>query len=238
VRVEVPFPRPLLAGQFVCRLNRFAALVRVGGELWTVHLPNSGRMQELLVAGARVRVQPGPLARTRGKLLLALHHGRWVGLDSHLPNRLWERAMRCGGLPPVVGVRGWEREVQVGSERLDFRVRTDRGVWFVEVKSCNRVEGGVALFPDAPTQRGARHLLALARRARRGGRAAVVWFVQRDDATSLHLDPSDPLLVAAAARARLAGVRLVAYTCTLSPAGAAVGRRIPVRLGGWHPTCA
>lgn len=236
--VEVVFPRPLLPGRFVRRLNRFAALVQIGTDTLTVHLPNSGRMQELLVPGAAVRVHPTPANRTQGRLLLVLHRGRWVGVDSHLPNRLWEEAMRSGGLPPVVGVYGWEREVRVDGERVDFRVRTDLGVWLVEVKSCNRVEGDTALFPDAPTQRGARHLMALARRARRGARAAVVWFVQRDDAKHLRLDAdSDPSLVEAAARARQAGVALVAYTCAISPARAVVRRRIPVRLSDGYQTC-
>ncbi len=220
------------------RVNRFAAMVRVGADPWIVHLPNSGRMEELLVVGAAVRVHPGSGEHTQGKLLLVRHRGVWVGLDSHVPNRLWEQAMRSGGLAPVVGVRGWEREVRAGSERFDFRVRTDRGVWWVEVKSCNRVEDGVALFPDAPTRRGARHLMALARRARHGARAAVVWFVQREDATCLRLDPiCDPLLVQAAARARRAGVVLVAYTCAVSTAAVAVHRRVPVQVGEGHPTC-
>lgn len=234
-------PRPLAAGLFVSRVNRFAAEVEVAGELWTVHLPNSGRMQELLRRGAAVRILPFPDPkgqRTRGRLLLIRHAGRWVGLDSHLPNRLWEAALQRGGLWPVVGVQRWEREVRLGGERVDFRVHTSRGTWWVETKSCNRVEGAVALFPDAPTSRGARHLLTLAQAVRRGERAAVVWVVQRDDARCLQVDwHADPAFASAAREARRAGVRLVAYTCTVSPERVEVAGRVPVRTTRRHRTC-
>jgi sugar fermentation stimulation protein A len=236
----LPLPRPLVAGRFVRRVNRFAAEVRVDGQLWRVHLPNSGRMEELLVPGAAVRVAPleGHARRTRGRLLLVRHAGRWVGVDSHLPNRLWELALRAGGIPPVRGVRSWKREVRVGGERVDFRVEAGDGTWLVETKSCNRVAGGVALFPDAPTVRGARHLRLLADRARRGGRGAVVWFVQRDDARYLQVDwEADPVFAAAARDARREGVQLVAYVCAVTPAHVRVLRRVPVRTGRRHGSC-
>lgn len=222
------------------RVNRFAAEVQVGSEVWLVHLPNSGRMTELLVPGAAVRVALSGTASgtTRGRLLLIRHLGRWVGVDSHLPNRLWELALQQGGLPPVVGVRSWEREVRVDGERVDFCVHTRSGDWLVETKSCNRVEAGVALFPDAPTARGARHLRLLADVARRGGWAAVVWFVQRDDARCLRVDwQADPSFAESAHRARRRGVRLVAYRCAVSVAAVTVLGRVPVLTGRRHGSC-
>lgn len=222
------------------RVNRFAAEVRVRGQLWRVHLPNSGRMAELLVPGAEVRVAPAATAhgRTRGRLLLIRHGGRWVGVDSHVPNRLWEAALRVGGLSPVRAVRSWRKEVAVHGERVDFRVEAEDGTWLVETKSCNRVEGGVALFPDAPTARGARHLRVLAGLSRAGSRAAVVWFVQRDDARCLRVDgASDPEFAAAAREGRRAGVQLVAYVCAVTPDHIRVLRRVPVRTGRRHGSC-
>ncbi len=214
-------------------MNRFAAEVEVRGHTRYVYLPNSGRMTELLGRGVRVWVHPGRKGKTWGTLLLVRHNRRWVGLDSHLPNRLWELALQRGGLPPVVGITGWEREVWVEGERVDFRVRTADGVWLVETKSCNRVVGGVALFPDAPTSRGARHLRLLARFAATGGRAAVVWFVQRDDAHRLRLDAqADPELTTAAAEAVQAGVVFCAYRCRVDPHAVAVDDLIPVEVPG------
>lgn len=233
-------PRPLVAGVFLGRANRFAAEVRVAGQRWRVHLPNSGRMEELLRPGAAVRLLPTPShgRRTQGRMVVVRHRGRWVGIDSHLPNRLWEAALQQGGLPPVVGVRGWEREVRLGAERVDFRVHTAHGVWWVETKSCNRVIDGVALFPDAPTTRGARHLRALTRVAQKGAGAAVVWFVQRPDARSLRVDDTaDPVFAAAARGAVTAGVRLIAYTCTVTLKEVAVARPVPVYVGLRHGSC-
>ncbi|MDR7416884.1 MAG: DNA/RNA nuclease SfsA [Armatimonadota bacterium] len=229
--LSLPLPQPLLPGRFLRRVNRFAAEVEVEGDIRRVHLPNSGRMEELLVPGAAVRVHPTGSSRTWGTLLLVRHRRRWVGLDSHLPNRLWEEACRAGGLPPVVGVRTWEREVRLQGERVDFRVRAADGIWLVETKSCNRVLRGVALFPDAPTARGARHMRLLERLARQGTRAAVVWFVQRDDAIRLRLDrTADPDLAEAGARAARAGVVLCAYRCHVDPRTVRVRDPIPVEV--------
>jgi sugar fermentation stimulation protein A len=230
-RIRLPLPHPLLAGRFVRRVNRFAAEVEIEGHTRYVHLPNSGRMNELLVPGAPVGVHPAGSGTSWGRLLLVRYRGRWVGLDSHMPNRLWEAALRAGGLPPVEGVRSWEREVSLAGARIDFRVRTAAGLWLVETKSCNRVEEGVALFPDAPTARGARHLRALARAARRGHRAAVIWFVQRDDARLLRLDAqADPDLIQAAQEAHRAGVNFSAYLCSITRHQITVREAIPVVL--------
>ncbi len=229
MRVELRLPRPLLAGRFVQRVNRFAAEVVVAGQHRYVHLPNSGRLSELLIPGVLVRVHPTGHGRTWGTLLLVHHCGRWVGVDSQVPNRLWETALRTGGLPPVCGVLGWEREVSYEGERLDFRVQAADGVWLVETKSCNRVEDRVALFPDAPTARGARHLRALARAVRRGMRAAMIWFIQRDDARRLRLDVrADPELVEAGREALHAGVVLCAYACSVTSGRILVRSAVPV----------
>jgi sugar fermentation stimulation protein A len=227
-----PLPAPQVEALIERRLNRFAVRVRlVGGPEVPVHLPNSGRLMELLRRGRRARVHlwERPRGATVGTLLLVRHRGRWVGVDAHVPNRILEAAFARGALGPLRGVRRWWREVRVGRERLDFLVETVRGTWLVEAKSCNRVVGHVALFPDAPTARGARHLRLLARWAARGRPAAVVWIVQRSDARELQIDASvDPALARAAERARQAGVRFLAWRCRMSPRAVVLTRPIPV----------
>jgi sugar fermentation stimulation protein A len=191
-------------------------------------------MTELLVPGAVALVHLARAAarRTRGTVVLIRHGGRWVGLDATLPNRLLAASLRGGPLPPLPTPTAWRREVRLGGVRIDFAMRAGVSTWFVEAKSCNRVESGEALFPDAPTVRGTRHLLALAQAARRGARAAVVWFVQRPDARALRVDAAaDPALARAAAYARRAGVLLIAYTCRVDPSAVSVWRRIPVSVG-------
>lgn len=235
--VTVPLPRPLVPVLLVRRVNRFAAEVRLGkgGRLIYAHLPNSGRMEELLRPGAEGLVHmrdPAP-GRTRGTLLLVRHRRQWVGVDAHLPNRLFEAALAEGGLEPFTHVRRWRREVPYGPGRIDFALDDGGGSWLVEVKSCNKVHRGIALFPDAPTTRGARHLGTLAGAARKGLRAAVVWFVQRRDASALRPDrTADPGFAEAAVEAVEAGVELYAYICRVDPRRIAVLGRIPVDVGG------
>ncbi len=225
----VLLPPDLVPVEFLERVNRYAVRASAGGATLYLHLANSGRMRELLVPGALgladLRTAPG--RRTDGSLLLIRAAGRWVGLDAHLPNRLFAAC-----LATARNRAAWRAEVAVEGERIDFLV----GDCLVEVKSCNRVDDGVALFPDAPTRRGARHLRLLARRAAAGGRAAVVWFVQRDDATRLvPWAEADPDFAAAVREAAAAGVELRAYRCTVSPEAVAVADAIPVEVSNQDP---
>lgn len=228
-------PAGLVDVEILGRANRFAVAAReaaLGTERY-LHLPNSGRMTELLTRGAQglAALQRSRARRTDGTLLLVRHGQRWVGLDARLPNRLLAAGLAAGDLEPFRGVRTWRAEVRLQEARLDFRLEDAQGAWWVEVKSCNRVDGGVALFPDAPTQRGARHLRLLARQVARGRRAAAVWFVQRDDATVLRpFAAVDPDFAAAAREAVQAGVELYAYRCRVEPAAVTVLGPIPVQV--------
>ncbi|MDR7485426.1 MAG: DNA/RNA nuclease SfsA [Armatimonadota bacterium] len=232
--IGVLLPQPLHPAVFERRANRFAARLRLkDSRRIYAHLPNSGRMTDLLVPGARclIHVVPASGRRTHGTMCLVRHGGRWVGLDARLPNVVFEAMLQAGGSPPFTRVRSWRREIRVDGARIDFALATADGTWLVETKSCNRVEGGVALFPDGPTARGTRHLEALTRAARRGIRTAVVWFVQRADARRLQPDAdSDPAFTAAAAAAARAGVRFYAYLCRPTPKRVTVHRLIPVDL--------
>lgn len=225
----ITLPRPLTAVTLLRRLNRFAVEATAAGRRIRLYLPNSGRMEELLRPGVRglAHLTSGS-RRTRGTLLLVRHRGRWVGVDARTPNRLFEEGVRQRALAPFRRYTRWSREVRIGSNRIDF-VLEQGGRCLVETKSCNRVDEGVALFPDAPTTRGVRHLEALAEAALRGDRAAMVWFVQRDDAVLLRpYAEADPAFAAAVARAASSGVELYAYTCRVTPRAITVLAPIPV----------
>lgn len=221
------------------RPNRFR--VRVVGprrNVFDAHLPNPGRMEELIVPGAtRGFVLP---ARARGRStswdLVAVRHGRsLVSVDTRAPNRLVRKAL--GGCP---GDRrrdpGWFPEVAVGRHRFDFARRArPRGPWveFLEIKSSNLRVGRIALFPDAPTVRGAEHLRALGRLVKAGRRASVWFVVQRDDVAAFAPNRRlDPNFARAFDAARRAGVRLRARTTRPTPAGLRWGRWIPIRRNG------
>ncbi|HLT57615.1 MAG: DNA/RNA nuclease SfsA [Limnochordales bacterium] len=234
---HVPFPPDLTPVYVVARRNRFtveATLKPAGGTVLALHLPNSGRMTELLQPGTLGLAALAPDAasrRTAGTLLLVRYARRWVSVDARMPNRLFARCLEEEGLPPFRGYPSWRAEVRWGQCRVDFLLEAPgRPPCLVETKSCNLVEDGLALFPDAPTTRGTRHLLELAAAVQEGYRAAVVWFVQRDDAAALAPHrTADPDFAHALAHARSAGVEAYAYRCRVDPGGVRVLGPIPVR---------
>jgi sugar fermentation stimulation protein A len=226
---------PLVAARFVSRENRFVLRARVGGRVVRVASRDPGRLRELLVPGARLRLVPAPpgsARRTRYTLALVRHAGVWISLVPALANDVLAAAVARRGAAGLRGCRVVRREVVRGRSRFDLLLCDRRGERLVEVKSATLVENRVALFPDAPTLRGARHLRELVAHVRDGGRASVVFVVQREDADELrpHAE-NDPAFAAALRAAAAAGVSLHAYACRVTPRGVGLARQVPVRLG-------
>jgi sugar fermentation stimulation protein A len=217
----------------VRRLNRFAVEVAVGEALATAHLANSGRLHELMVPGAPVLLVPraSPTRRTAYDLALVCIDGVWVSADARLPNALFREALAEGRLPEFSGCRPARAEVAYGGTRLDFLLECPLGPTLVETKSVTLVEEGIALFPDAPTERGRRHLRALSAAAGEGLGAAVVFVVQREDARAFAPHrAADPRFAAGLAAAARAGVRVLAYRCRVDPCQVSIASSLPVLL--------
>jgi len=245
--ITAPLPAPLHPARFAARPNRFLVLVRLDESdlLVEAHLPDPGRLRELLIPGARMMVQaalPGVSRRTAWTAVLVEVPGvpphqvpAWVSLDTTLPNRLIGAALQAGVLPEFGGWTLARREVAVGRSRLDFLL-TDGGgrSLYLEVKSVTLVEDdGVARFPDAVTARGARHVDKLRSLVEEGGAEAAVLFVlQREDAHRIEAARSiDPAFAAALERARDAGVRILGRRCTVGLEGVTLGEPIPADVG-------
>lgn len=182
---------------FIERPNRFLARMMLDGNVVEVFVPNPGRMHEMMIPGKKmfVRYNPGPQRRTDFSLVGINHDGVLVSLDSYLPNRFLRRELEELRLPFFSGYDLVEPEPSLYDGRFDFRLSGQSGTTLIEVKSCTLVEDGLALFPDAPTSRGARHMRHLARALEEGSadRAAVVFVIQRPDAHSFSTnDPTDP----------------------------------------------
>jgi len=230
---EVTLPGPQQSGRFLRRLNRFAALVEVGGRETVAHLPNSGRMTELLVPGHAVLLVErfGPARKTAFDMVLVAYQGRWVSVDSRLPSELAFVALQQRALLPWADYSEVRREVRYSESRLDLELREGARRCLIEAKSVNLVCDGRALFPDAPTQRGARHLQTLMHAARAGIGAGVVFVIQRDDARSLApFDAADPQFGRLLREAAHSGVQVHAYRCNVSPRAIALGDEVPVEL--------
>jgi sugar fermentation stimulation protein A len=229
---DVKFPA-LIAGRFVRRDNRFRVIVEIAGERVAAHLPNSGRLTELLTPDRLCWLTEfdTPRRKTRFDLTLMEYAGTLVSVDARLPNALLAEALATGQLEPFQGYDGVKREVRLGESRLDFRLNGPRGVCWVEVKSVTLVEGGVARFPDAPTARGVRHLGALITAVSKGDRAAVVFVIQRADARRfVPHDQADVAFGVALREAVSTGVGVYAWTCEVSQRAITIAGRVPVDL--------
>ncbi len=238
-RPRFRYPAPPLLVRVLDRPNRYRARVRGpgGGTAFPVHVPNPGRMEELLVGGTTegYAIPVGTQGRATSHDLVAVRHGRiLVSIDPRISNRLAFQALEGGWLPGAP--RGpWRPEYRLGRSRLDFARLGPEGrpTALLEVKSSNLRVGRTAFFPDAPTERGTRHLRALTRARRRGLFAGVLFLVQRPDvrefAPNRRLDPEFARALGAAARA---GVRLWAVRQRVRPDGAEWLGEVPIRLPG------
>ncbi len=206
----------------------------VDGREVRAHLPNSGRMAELLVPGAAAYLSPAPPAsvrKTAWDMTLVEYRDQLVSVDSRLPGALLREAIDAATLPEFDGFRLARQEVVFEDSRIDLLLSGEPGLCYLEAKSVNLVEGRTALFPDAPTERGRKHLASLARAARQGHRAAVAFVVQRSDA--MELSPyrdADPLFCDALRDAVARGVEAYAYRCRVSRREIAIVEAVPVRL--------
>lgn len=222
----------LIPGCFVQRDNRFRATVVVDGQLRKAHVANSGRLCELFTSQRPVWLAPAgdSQRKTSYDLKLVAYHRVLVSVDARLPNSLFGEALQAGLLPGFA-FPNIAREVFLGHSRLDFRLSGSQGVCWVEAKSITLVEGGVAMFPDAPTGRGRRHLLALIEAVHRGQQAAVVFIIQRPDARRFtpHAE-ADPAFAETLHLAADAGVGVHAFTCRVSLTDIAIAEEIPVVL--------
>lgn len=218
---------------FLERKNRFLALLEVDGHVEGVHLPNSGRLSELLIPGARalVREKPGLIRKTAYDLWGMENGGIWVCVDARHANDLFVRGLQQGLFGELAGHSSVRREVTYGTARLDFAVTTPSKNHLVEVKSCTLVEDGCALFPDAPTERGTKHLKLLTTAAEEGASAGIAFMVQRDDARifSPH-QQADPAFAVSLRRAVERGVWVAACAFEIGRGTVGGGRRLPVVL--------
>lgn len=229
------FAGPPRAATLEERENRFLARCRLEtGEVVHAHVPDRGRLESCLVAGARVFLYaaPSPNRRTPWSLLVAQEpgSGTLVAIDPARANAR-VRALIDAGVLEGLG-DGWSvvPERTIGDSRIDFLLSRGDERLAIEVKSVGLVENGIALFPDAPTLRGVRHLQSLVNYARSGqGRARVVFCVQRGDARQVGANARvDPLFAQALHDAR-ADVELSAVGFDIALDGARYLGALPVR---------
>ena len=222
----------LREGTFLSRPNRFIAYCSVDGHEEVVHVKNTGRCRELLLPGASVWLEESdtPARKTRFDLVCVESRGYVVNMDSQAPNKVFAEWAQSGGfLPGLTELRG---EVTCGSSRFDFAYTAHGVPGYAEVKGVTLFdEEGMACFPDAPTERGVKHVRELIAARENGCEAAVCFVVQRRDVVGLKPnDATHPAFGEALRDARRAGVRLIAAVCDVTPESLTITHTVPVML--------
>ena len=218
-------------GIFLKRPNRFLAQVQMGEETVWCHVKNTGRCKELLVPGAAVWCQHHEDLRrkTRWSLITVRKGDVLFNIDSQVPNRLALEWVRGGGLGSVPS--DLRPEQQYGEARFDLKFTLEGRPCFLEVKGVTLEEDGAARFPDAPTERGAKHLRHLRQAAAEGYGAYVLFVCQMPGVRQV--EPhwrKDPAFARELVLATEAGVRILAVDCQVTPDTIAVAGPVPVVL--------
>ena len=206
----------MLPGRFLSRPNRFIAHVEIGGKEAIVHVKNTGRCRELLQPGAQVWCQESsnPNRKTKFDLITVRKGDRLINMDSQAPNIAAGEWLRGGGLGEISNLKA---ETFHGDSRFDFSFEKNGKQCFLEVKGVTLENDGVCAFPDAPTERGTRHLKGLTRLVQEGYGAYVLFVIQMPDVKYLHPnDNTDPAFGAALREAALNGVQILSMDCAVT----------------------
>jgi sugar fermentation stimulation protein A len=223
---DTPLPATLLE-----RPNRFLGVVELNGEKVQAFIPNPGRMHELMVPGTKVYVIPkeGDHRKTKFDLTLMEYNDTLVSIDSRLPNYMLKESINAG-LHEFKGYRVERAEPTFHDSRLDLKLTDGANQVLLEAKSCTLVEDGIALFPDAPTKRGARHMNTLVK-ALENGRAVACFVIQRNDAREWRPNEKmDQEFTQALRNAVENGVEAYAYTCNINLETVSIQKRVPINL--------
>ncbi len=236
----VLFEGPLLEGLFVRRYKRFSVEVQMDGSGVWVHTNNTGSMQGLLQEGNRVLVSrsSNPARKMAHTLEFIQADGVWCGVNTSLPGRMLKSAFAAGKLPFAAGYSCMKLERKLPAElalegessRLDAVFwGGENGPLWVECKNVTLVRGKVAAFPDAPTERGRKHLRQLIHLRKKGLRAACFFLIQRGDAQSFApASDIDPQYAALLHQAQGEGVEIYPYKSGLASGGVVLGELLPV----------
>lgn len=225
----------IIEGKFISRPNRFIATVEIDGKNETVHVKNTGRCKELLVPGCTVylSVSDNPLRKTKYDLIAVIKNTKngsiLINTDSQIPNFAAEEFLPHSGIFSAdAGIR---REVKFGNSRFDIFVEDNNRKAFIEVKGVTLEKDGFALFPDAPTERGVKHINELIEAKKQGYEAYIFFVIQMKGIHSF--SPNKEMhgeFAVALKNAAESGVKILAYDCIISPDTIIIDKSVEVIL--------
>ena len=222
----------VMVGKFIARPNRFIAHVEIAGREEIVHVKNTGRCKELLLPGVTVYVQHFPEGKSKTKydLIAVEKQNILINMDSQAPNKVVQEWLVAK--EPFGKITYLKPECKHGDSRFDFYLETEAKKIFIEVKGVTLEEKGVVMFPDAPTERGVKHVQELRHCLEQGYEAVVIFVVQMEGMR--YFTPNRRTHAAfaeALERAEACGVKLLALTCAVTPDSLTINGAIPVQLG-------
>ena len=220
----------MVPGRFIKRPNRFIAHIEIDGKEEVCHVKNTGRCRELLQPGATVWCLDAekPNRKTRYDLIAVQKGDRLINMDSQAPNTAAKEWLAGGGLGKLENLKA---ETVMGQSRFDFSFEKDGKKCFLEVKGVTLETEDVCAFPDAPTERGTRHLRELTELAKEGYGAYVLFVIQMADVKYLRPnDVTDPAFAEALRQAAAAGVQILAMDCAVTESTMTIRLPVLVRL--------
>lgn len=219
--------------RFLRRVNRFTAFVELNGQEEMVHVKNTGRCRELLLEGARVFLEEADKEGRKTKYsLIAVYKGDvLVNMDSQAPNQMAAEALAKEKIAEIGEVDFLKREVKYETSRFDIFYQKGNKKGFIEVKGVTLEENGIAKFPDAPTERGAKHLRELIKAKEEGYEAAVLFVIQMQGVKAFQPNEErDRNFTEALREAAAAGVQVLAYDCRVEVGSVIIENKISVKL--------
>ena len=212
--------KPIKQAIFKNRPNRFQAYIMIDGKEIMVHVPNTGRCKEILVPNCTVilRKEDNAIRKTPYDLIAAYKDNILINIDSQIPNKVVYEALRNKKIEKLLGFNIISREKTFGNSRFDFKLEDEEGnIYFLEVKGVTLENNGETLFPDAPTERGKKHILELVEVKKASMGAGILFLIQTEDVFKFSPNyETDPKFGEALKLAKEHGVDIFAYNCKVT----------------------
>ncbi len=228
-------PQPIEYGMLIKRYKRFLADIKLdNGKFIIAHCPNSGSLKSCNIPGNKVVVStndnPARKLRYTWEQIQVADH--WVGINTQYPNKLVWEGIKSGTIKELQNYTNFKPEVKIGNgNRIDLRLDGPQGRCYIEVKNVTFVENNRAMFPDAVTKRGQKHLIELSKISQSRQRAVLFFVVQREDGQSVTpADGIDPEFGKILRQVVLEGVEAIAYQASVTPKEILITNRVPVIL--------
>jgi len=207
----------ILQGKFILRPNRFIAHIEINGEIEICHVKNTGRCKELLIPGVTVFVQKSdnPNRKTKFSLISVIKGNRIINMDSQVPNKVVHEWILKGNL--FTDVTLIKPETTYNKSRFDFYIETKNKKVFIEVKGVTLENKGIVRFPDAPTERGVKHVRELCDCIKDGYEAYIIFVIQMKDV--IHFEPNSEThkeFAEVLKEAKKQGVHIIAVECEVN----------------------